>query len=287
MLARFKSDQKRCPYCQSSMHQRLQSKWLIIEARKCVYCGLIFRYPTDSNDGARTFYERDYFGQQATGLPSQELIAQLKEANFSNSQYNKAHRIQFLRSICPNGRLLDFGCSWGYAVHQLKQAGYNAIGFELARNRAEFGQRFLGMDIRSDWEPLMIDCRSSFDVVYADHVLEHVSDLRTPLERFSELLKPSGLLVIFVPNAGGLIGRRLGLRWKAMLGEAHTIAFTDSWFLQNLPRHGFSVDSLSSYLDGPESLCDGEELICVARRNNSLKQISNLSGTQCAALSVG
>ena len=265
-LARLQSDHDKCPYCQSCLHQRLQRKWLLIEARKCAYCGLIFRYPTEGNEGALAFYENGYDGQQATDLPSKDRLNELVAQNFSHSPFDKSQRVSLLETVSTGRRLFEFGSSWGYALHQFKQAGYQPVGFELAQNRAEFGRTSLGIDIRSDWDSLKID-NGSFDVVYADHSLEHTTNLREPLERFAEILKPSGHLIIFVPNCGSLIARKLGLRWKAYIGEAHTIAFTDQWYRDNLPRHGFTIERIFSSTAGNESLFDGEELVFIARRD--------------------
>jgi SAM-dependent methyltransferase len=266
-LARVKRGHDKCPYCQSCLHQRLQRKWLLIEARKCAFCGLIFRYPTDAAEAAASFYEGEYEGQHATDVPGAQEVERLTADNFAGTPYDKSHRIEVIYSVRPGGRILDFGCSWGYSLYQLKRAGYDPVGFELARNRAEAGRRLLGVEIRSDWESLLEDYRGRFDIIYTDHALEHLTDLRRPLENFSALLKPSGLLVIFVPNAGSLIGRRLGVRWKAFIGEAHTIGFADTWYVENLPRHGLSVEKIFSAGGGHESLRDGEELVCIARRD--------------------
>ena len=58
-------------------------------------------------------------------------------------------------------------------------------------------------------------------MVYADHSLEHVTNLREPLEKFSEILKPAGYH--FCTQLRQLI-EQLSLRWKAYIGEAH------NWF---------------------------------------------------------
>jgi SAM-dependent methyltransferase len=267
-LARLQSGRNRCPYCESCLHYRLQRKWLLIEARKCAYCGLIFRYPTDSANDAGEFYENGYSGQQATDLPDNHALQELLKTNFAGSPYDKSHRVQFIQSVKPTGRILDFGSAWGYSLHQFKQAGYDAVGFELARNRAEFGRNHLNLEVHTDLKTLMEHHRQSFDLVYTDHALEHTTNLRQPLEAFAELLKPSGRLIVFVPNCSSRLGRQLGVGWGPFIGESHTIAFTDRWYAENLPRHGLAVEQLFSTTgNGHDSLPDGEELVCIARRD--------------------
>jgi SAM-dependent methyltransferase len=228
---------------------------------------LIFRYPTDLASETTTFYEDGYAGQQATDLPEAKSLNQLIETNFADSPYDKSHRVSFLKSVRADGSVLDFGCAWGYSLPQLKQAGFAPVGFELAKNRAEFGRNRLNFPIYSHWESLRRESQG-FDLIYTDHALEHTPNLREPVEKFAELLKPAGYLVIFVPNGASLPGRQLGVGWGPFIGESHTIAFTDRWYRENLPRHGFEIDRLfSTTSNGATALPDGEELVCVARRN--------------------
>jgi SAM-dependent methyltransferase len=150
---------------------------------------------------------------------------------------------------------------------QLKRAGFAPVGFELARNRAEFGRKCLEVAVYSDWESLRINF-SGFDLIYTDHALEHTPNLREPLEQFAELLQPNGHLVIFVPNGSSLLGRQLGVGWGPFIGESHTIAFTDRWLAENLPHHGFQIEQLfSTSSNQAAALPDGEELVCVAKRD--------------------
>src|SRR5688572_29484316 len=115
-LARMQGDRDKCPYCQSCFHQRLQRKWLLIEARKCTYCGLIFRYPTEAYGSAVDFYENDYDGQQATDLPGRDRLNEIVARNFAGSVFDKSQRVRLIETIRSGGRLLEFGCSWGYAL---------------------------------------------------------------------------------------------------------------------------------------------------------------------------
>jgi SAM-dependent methyltransferase len=266
LLAYARSDRNRCPYCQSCLHLRLQRKWLILQARKCVHCGLIFRYPTDSSQDAVAFYEHHYRERLTKDLPKAEELEALVSREFAGSPYDKSERVRFLQNLCPLGRCFDVGCSWGYGAFQMGRRGYHVTGFELSRPMAAYGRSMLGLDIRGDWAEIPDALAGSFDFAYADHSLEHTHDLRATLEHLARLIKPAGLLVVFVPNAGGLGARMRGVRWAPFVGEAHTIAFTDRWFRDNLPTHGFTIEKLTSCPEGEETLMDGDELICIARR---------------------
>jgi hypothetical protein len=231
-----------CPYCDSRFAARLQRKWLLIEARQCLYCGLIFRWPTDPAGANRDFYETDYEGQQATDVPDAAAAATLAADGFAGTSWHRADRVGFVERALGKAdgrRLLDFGCSWGYATRQYKSAGWAARGFEIDRRRAEFGRTALGLDIVSD----LAEFRGQkFDVILADHSLEHVPRLGDTLDVWSGLTAQHAAFVVFVPNASCRAARRLGVGWGPFIGESHTVAFTMDWFARNLPRHGFRAE---------------------------------------------
>jgi 2-polyprenyl-3-methyl-5-hydroxy-6-metoxy-1,4-benzoquinol methylase len=103
-------------------------------------------------------------------------------------------------------------------------------------------------------------------MVFTSHTLEHVYNLWEVLSNLGKVIVPGGILLAIVPNGGGLAARQFGVRWGWFIGETHTIAFTAQWFQQNLHRHGFEVVEVFSPLSaGRDLVCDGDELICVAR----------------------
>jgi len=265
---RWSSDSARCPYCESRFADSLQRKWLLIEARRCVHCGLIFRWPTDPVEPNRRFYEMEYDGQQATDVPDATAAAAMAANGFINTSWHRGDRVSFVERALGKaaGRtLLDFGCSWGYATHQYKAAGWAADGFELDRRRAEFGRETLDLHIVSDLDGYR---GQQFDVILADHSLEHVPKIGDTLDVLTKLAAPGASLVVFVPNGSCRSARRLGVGWGPLIGEAHTVAFTMDWFARNLPRHGYRAEFRRQ--DGVP-LRDGEYLddcgeICLVAR---------------------
>jgi 2-polyprenyl-3-methyl-5-hydroxy-6-metoxy-1,4-benzoquinol methylase len=269
LKARFLKEHSHCPYCGSILHARLQRKKLLIEARKCQYCGLIFRWPTDSFRKAEKYYEREYRSGHVTDLPENDELAELLARGFENSRFDSARYVELVEQVCLGPRsLLDFGASWGYVGAQFARAGYKVEGFELSRSRAEFGRKHLGLQFYSSWGELTGTGLPRFDVVFTAHTLEHVYDLKTTLRNISRAVLPGGRLIIIVPNGGSLQARQFGVAWGPYLGETHTIAFTSHWLQETLPVHGFEDLELFSPCPGGRDLsCDGEELICIARRS--------------------
>jgi hypothetical protein len=265
---RWDTEHSLCPYCESRFSIRLQRKWMLIEARQCVHCGLIYRWPTDPVGGARDFYENSYDGQQATDLPDPAELERLTSQNFASTRFDKHSRGAFLnRTLGAAGgrKLLDFGCSWGYSLWQYQAAGYVACGFELDRHRTSYGREHLRLDIRSNLE----DFRDErFDVILADHSLEHVPRPGATLDSLTKLAAEASTLVVFVPNGSCTAARRLGVGWGPLIGETHTVAFTMDWFARNLTRYGWNAafyDSDGAPLPLGEYLTNDDEICVVAR----------------------
>jgi SAM-dependent methyltransferase len=216
-----------------------------------------------------------------TDVPNGEVVERLKASLFSGTEKDLADKIAVLKLLIPQGRVLDYGCSWGYGTFQLVCAGYHAVGFEVSEPRAEFGRSRLGVTIISD-ESALAELAGSFDAVFASHVLEHLPTPAAVFDRLAMLLRPKGLLLIFVPNCGGRMAQELGVNWGPMCCEKHPLALDAAFFERNLPRHGFdllsfsdpySANLLSRLLAGElaEHSTDGDELVvCAWRRGREL-----------------
>ena len=168
-----------------------------------------------------------------------------------------------LKTFLPQGRVLDFGCSWGYGIYQLKQAGYDAFGFEISRPRAELGRHQLGVEILDKLDDLQHIPSQSVDGIFASHVLEHLLSLKEIFELFARILKPGGVVLIMVPNSGGKKARDLGIRWQAMINEKHTLALDGNFFEKNMAPFGFAVRAFSD-------VCNVAELRSAVDRNEPL-----------------
>ncbi len=274
---RLAGQKNNCPYCGSDRTSLVQRKKIFLELRRCEDCALMYRYPKDDLQTNLDFYQSAYEQDETTDLPPPEDLPKMLESNFQGTTIDFSEKIELVKSIAGGGRLLDYGCSWGYAVYQLRRAGFDAIGFEISKPRAEYGRTQLGVDIVNNFAALDEIPSAAFDVIYSSHVCEHLPDLKQPLATFQRLLKPSGVLVVFVPNAGGRKARELGVRWGHMIGEKHPLALDANFFARNLPSYGLAPQFASSPYDGSlveyessvqaTDALPGDELMVVAERS--------------------
>ena len=107
-------------------------------------------------------------------------------------------------------RCLEVGPGHGFDLWCLRSLGWEAFGLEADPVAAGNARMRSGCEVRvgtlvsTDYAP------GQFDLVYLNHVAEHLPDPRASFERCLELLGPGGRLVLVYPNPGALTARLYG-----------------------------------------------------------------------------
>ncbi|MBI2995779.1 MAG: class I SAM-dependent methyltransferase [Candidatus Melainabacteria bacterium] len=239
--------EKQCPFCKGQEFGLIGRKYFLLQLLKCNACGLMFRYPTEEISESIKFYQDEYKEGMTTRLPDEFKFQEYLNTCFLNTEKDFSEKIRIVRLFKSNGKLLDFGCSWGYGTLQLQKSGFDVTGFEISKERVNFGKIKLGLTILDDYSLLHSMKNGSFDIIFSNHVLEHLSNLYSVFETFYKLLNKGGCLIIFVPNCSGIEkGEVFNAKKSYAFGEKHTMAFNDLFFKQNLTRYGFEVKCAST-----------------------------------------
>jgi SAM-dependent methyltransferase len=155
-------------------------------------------------------------------------------------------------SYIPNSPLvLDVGCSTGYFGELLiddKKATVD--GIELDSNDAAKARKVLNqvysLDLEYDeWPKELLSTR--YDVVFFGDILEHLKDPGKVLEKFSKLLKRSGIVIISIPNIAhasvrfDLLAGNFDYEELGILDNTHLKYFTFSSFTRLLGESGYKL----------------------------------------------
>lgn len=266
---------RQCPHCESANTRLLGKKYLIVQLRKCDDCQLCYRWPKDRAEDNYHFYNSSYAepnGMTTNLLDRSTLDSQLA-TSFSDADRDFGFKIELLKGLKQTGKLLDFGSSWGYGAYQFAQVGsYDVTGYEIDALRAEYGRQHLDLNILQDLDSLRSH-QNEFDIIFSNHVLEHLPDVKRLFQDFYEMLKPRGLLMLCVPNCTGIEKKSVFETKKCFaFGEKHTIAFTAEFFDRVFPRYGFTTERIDvspfSLIHNPaQNLLDGSELMAIASKS--------------------
>lgn len=100
-------------------------------------------------------------------------------------------------------KLLDCGCGIGIHCFQAMNDGFKAYGFDTDKNRikkfSDLKSKLRDTDVVASFQniPFNNDC---FDVVWSNHVLEHVRDDEQAIKEIWRVLKKDCWLILTVPN---------------------------------------------------------------------------------------
>jgi 2-polyprenyl-3-methyl-5-hydroxy-6-metoxy-1,4-benzoquinol methylase len=276
---RLRGQPRVCPHCgTSSTVSRIRRKKLVVDILQCSKCHLIFRWPADTPDELGIHYESQ-FAEDAPQVrqPDPHELQGLLNNNFASLFGDLSHKLSLLRAVKPSGRVLDYGCSWAYATYLLQKNGYDAVGFEVSRSRAEYARKHLAVPVIDSLSELESLPSGSFDIIYSNHVLEHLPSIRKTLALFTRLLKDDGIAFHILPNFTGATAR--SGKWLSWIGEDHPIAPTIEFFQLALPVAGLrrfkfasspfdekAFEAIAS-ASGRSSQLDGDELLVVAHKS--------------------
>lgn len=177
-----------------------------------------------------------------------------------------ARRCAMLESIAGRrGALLDVGCGRGDFLAVARERGWRVQGVEPVADAARHARDARGLDVRT---AVLQDAglpEHAFDVVSAQHVLEHMPVAPDFLRMLTRWIRPGGHLLIEVPNFASTLRVRSGARWVHLRPLEHLVHFTPKTLEMTLERAGLRPIRLRSpsWIGPPQTL--DQALVDLAR----------------------
>ncbi len=168
---------------------------------------MLITYPQPSLENLGKYYESEDYISHTDNKRSlfEKLYHFIKRIALKN-------KLNLINSLQPNkGKILDIGAGTGEFLSVAKNNGWQTIGVEPSE-RAKSIAINKGISFVSATSELE---NHSFDVISMWHVLEHVPDLDKQIKELKRLLKPTGTLIIAVPNFKSFDAKHYGKFWAA------------------------------------------------------------------------
>jgi len=142
-------------------------------------------------DGKRSLFENAYHFVKS--------IALKKKVNLINSLQKE------------KGTLLDIGAGTGDFLLAAQNNGWQTTGFEPSEKARKIAKN-KGVTFAKETTNLP---DHSFDIITMWHVLEHVPDLNVQIKELKRLVKPTGTILIAVPNFNSYDAKHYKEFWAA------------------------------------------------------------------------
>lgn len=250
-----------CPSCDSDRLKQLPapSHWIDAEhfagvkdalrLSKCKACGLVVVSPRPGLDLLRSFYDKP-------GYHCHDL-----QFDSAEESYAKA-RFSIIEKYSRKGVLLDYGCGAGNMLKAALARGWSrACGIEIGE-KARNALRKKGFEVYEDLRGAA-SLRGQVDAVTMIQVMEHLVEPGAVLKAVSEMLRPGGIFVVEVPNAGSLRAQIAGSmiagifprpvqRYQAF--PIHLYHFEAPQLKALLAKYGFQIITLQTLGLGVEEL---------------------------------
>ena len=121
------------------------------------------------------------------------------------------NKLKLINSQSQKGRILDIGAGVGDFLSVAKKDGWETIGVEPSE-KAKTIAKTKGVKFVENLSELE---SNSFDVITMWHVLEHVPDLEKQIQELKRLVKPTGIIIVAVPNFKSFDAKHYDKYWAA------------------------------------------------------------------------
>lgn len=220
-----------CPTCGSAdaRHELDKDHMRLV---RCAACDLVYVSPTFDEAHYKKVYASQEYQEIVRDLGINSHVYRVERFGRERVALMSAH----LSAEAP--RYLDVGCSTGFVVEAARDAGWQAIGVDLNPSAIEFG-RSRGLDLHtvdleaSGFEPASFDAVSLFDV------LEHLIDPVRTLRACARLIRPGGIVFLYVPNYDSASRLLMGKDAHFIWPTHHLNYYTPATIRDLMSRQGF------------------------------------------------
>ena len=210
---------------------------------------ILIRYTLEDAHSATTLRFRPFLAFRSVRQFTHENSVASRDPNgFTSRLYyhvrnfmlKRKERIVEMQAYRTSGSLLNYGAKTGFFSHRMEKHGWKVTSVEKYYEERQFSMEM--------FHHRMIDVHEienlhpgTFDVITMWHVFEHSYHPHQLLDKFRELLRPGGVLVMACPNICSTDAIHYGSYWAAYDVPRHRWHFNPSSLTMLAQKHGFTL----------------------------------------------
>lgn len=233
----------RCPICEGPEFEELCTATDFFISKqsfalaKCKSCGFVLTWNPPKGERLASYYNSpNYIPHNKTNRTCFQILYGAARSIMLRK------KIQFIEKETTkrNGFLLDYGCGAGYFANYAKSKGWSVTAMDSNSNARKYALDQFSLTVLDENQIKELPSQY-YDVISLWHVLEHIEDLSTIWSELDRLLKPTGALVLAVPNIASFDARKYQENWAAYDVPRHLWHFSPSTIQQLGSKHGFCL----------------------------------------------
>ena len=232
------------------------------EIHSCSQCGFMFAIPLGAIPSHS--YESDYYD---------EFIERDKHADMLQS-YNKI--LKEIEKMTAGRRLLDAGCGAGGFLNFAAKSGWTVSGLDASEAAVRYSAETYQLNVAlADLNRFELP-QKSYDVIWAFHVIEHLSNPLHFLKSVSGALGPDGVFYLGLPfyprgriRVHQLLFKTGIANYPFSFGLPDHISYFDAKTLRQTLA-GVGLDVVRTWFSGKLTL---EELSSAAKKSRGIRKV--------------
>ncbi|QSE98144.1 class I SAM-dependent methyltransferase [Fulvivirga lutea] len=234
-----------CPVCQSAKFTNhiickdytvSDESFVIVQ---CDACSFLFTNPRPTVESISTYYESEEYISHSNR--SKSIIDFLYKII---RKFSLKKKVQLIENYSTEKTLLDYGCGTGHFLEAALTKGWNVTGVEPSASAQTIES--VKSNIHSSID--QVDENQKFNIITLWHVLEHVHDLNSIIDKLKHHLTDRGKLIIAVPNPESYDAQYFKEYWAAYDVPRHLYHFTKDTFRTLLKKHQLKLEETKPML---------------------------------------
>jgi len=155
--------------------------------------------------------------------------------------------VRLLNKWANGSNLFEIGVGKGHFLFAASKLGFDVSGIEPSERSFSFAKKLLGHSVvyKKTLDEYVATSHKKFDMIYAWHVLEHISDPDSAIRHIKAILKPRGIVMIAVPNFSSFQAQFGKENWYPLDPPRHLHHLTPSGLTRLFKNHGMDILDVS------------------------------------------